>query len=136
MAENKNMEMLSALMGAGEQGKDALQMMERMERLKRLIGPKPAEPGVSLPKEPEEGELFSRSRQEKMISAAIPFLNREYQKEIYIMVRLMEMKRVLREGSLQARERQEESPRCGSGSFCRRYSLIWHRKKETSWIPS
>lgn len=110
MAENKNMEMLSALMGAGEQGKDALQMMERMERLKRLIGPKPAEPGVSLPKEPEEGELFSRSRQEKMISAAIPFLNREYQKEIYIMVRLMEMKRVLREGSLQARERQEESP--------------------------
>lgn len=107
MSENKNMEMLSALMG--EQGKDALHMMERMERLKRLIGTQQESP-LSPPKEPQEGELFSRSRQENMISAAIPFLNREYQKELYVVVRLMEMRRVLNGGALQTRERQEEPP--------------------------
>ena len=49
MAERKQMEMLSALMG--EQGQDALQMMRRMERLKRLIGTeKPAEQIHLLPK--------------------------------------------------------------------------------------
>ena len=36
MAEKDQMEMLSALMG--EQGQDALQMMRRVERLKRLMG--------------------------------------------------------------------------------------------------
>ena len=107
MAEKNNLEMLSALMG--EQGQDALQMVQRMERLKRLMGTaKPAgPPAVRKKEEPEH--IFSRSKQEDMISAAIPFLDQEYQREIYVIVRLMEMRRVLQGEFLEIREKQEES---------------------------
>ena len=63
------MEMLSALMG--EQGKDALQMIQRMERLKRLMGT--TQPQLPAVEKREETELFTRNRNENMISAAIPF---------------------------------------------------------------
>lgn len=56
----------------------------------------------------EEADVFSRSRRENMISAAIPFLNREYQKELYLVVRLMELRRVMGSELLETRERQEE----------------------------
>lgn len=103
------MEMLSALMG--EQGKDALAMMQRMERLKRLMGtPKPEEQPMPAAEKKEEPELFARSRNENMIYAAIPFLNREYQRDLYIIMRLLEMRRVLNGGFLEAREKQEELP--------------------------
>lgn len=109
MAEKQNgAEMLSALMG--EQGADALQMLRRMERLKRLMGtprlPEQAEQ-ASTPK--EEESIFARSRGENMISAAIPFLDQEYQKDIYVVVRLMEMRRVLGEEWVQSREKQSLS---------------------------
>lgn len=106
MAEEQKggMELFSSLMG--EQGKDALQMIQRMERLKRLMGtPKPAQAPPAA--QQEEGELFARSKKEHIISAAIPFLNQEYQKELYIVVRLMEMQRVLSGSFLQAREKQQ-----------------------------
>lgn len=108
MAEKNGMEMLSALMGG--QGQDALKMMQRVQRLQRLMGPAaPATPAPPVEKK-EEVELFARNRNENMITAAIPFLNREYQRDLYIVVRLMEMQRVLNGGLLEARERQEEPP--------------------------
>ena len=109
MAEKNGMEMLSALMG--EQGQDALKMMQRVQRLQRLMGS--AAPQVPAPpvEKKEEVELFARNRNENMITAAIPFLNREYQRDLYIVVRLMEMQRVLKGGLLEAREKQEEPPR-------------------------
>ena len=104
MAEQKQMEMLSALMG--EEGQDAAKMLLRMQRLQRLLG---APQDTALPPAPqEEADVFSRSRRENMISAAIPFLNREYQKELYLVVRLMELRRVLGGELLETRERQEE----------------------------
>lgn len=108
MAEEQKggMELLSSLMG--EQGKDALQMMQRMERLKRLMGtPQPTQAPPPPAAKQEEGELFARSKKEHIISAAIPFLNQEYQKELYLVVRLMEMQRVFVGGALQAREKQQ-----------------------------
>ena len=107
MAEKDQMEMLSALMG--EQGQDALQMMRRVERLKRLMGTaKMAETAaVKLPE--KKNNIFSRSSQEEMITAAIPFLDWEFQKEIFVIVRLMEMRRVLQGGFLEMREKQQES---------------------------
>ena len=101
MAEQKQMEMLSALMG--EEGQDAAKMLLRMQRLQRLLG---APQDTALPPAPqEEADVFSRSRRENMISAAIPFLNREYQKELYLVVRL---RRVMGGELLETRERQEE----------------------------
>ena len=102
MAEQKQMEMLSALMG--EEGQDAAKMLLRMQRLQRLLG---APQDTALPPAPqEEADVFSRSRRENMISAAIPFLNREYQKELYLVVRLMELRRVMGSELLETRERQ------------------------------
>lgn len=106
--------MLSAMMG--RQGQEALQMMERMERLKKLMG-------NSLPQQKmiavqEETELFARSRSENMITAALPFLDRGCQREMYVLVRLMEMRRVLQSGFLETREKQEE------GAAVRRQKLL------------
>ena len=98
MAEQKQMEMLSALMG--EEGQDAAKMLLRMQRLQRLLG---APQDTALPPAPqEEADVFSRSRRENMI------LNREYQKELYLVVRLMELRRVMGGELLETRERQEE----------------------------
>ena len=111
MAEQKQMEMLSALMG--EEGQDAAKMLLRMQRLQRLLG---APQDTALPPAPqEEADVFSRSRRENMISAAIPFLNREYQKELYLvavekyvsqqergqvrlLLKMMDMKEILGQG--------------------------------------
>lgn len=102
MAEKEKKERLSAYLG--EQGQDALQMMERMERLKRLMGT------ARQPETVPQGEVFCRSRREEMLSAAIPFLDLEYQKDLYVVVRLMEMGRVLHSDALEARGKEIGSP--------------------------
>lgn len=106
--------LLSEMMG--EQGQDALRMLERAERLKRLMGngnagerqESASAPPVPLPEKREA--LFGGSVSENMITAAIPFLDQEYQKNLYLIVRLMEMRRVFSGGLLEARSRQEEPP--------------------------
>ena len=98
----KREEMLTEMLG--EKGQDALQMIRRMERLQRLMG---------TPKQENHTNIISvekgsfRSDKEEMITAALPFLDREYQKEVYVMVRLMEMRRVLQGELLEMREKQE-----------------------------
>lgn len=94
----------SALL-AGQAGQEAMQMIQRVQRLQRLMGTEKAPLGK--PKG-EAGGGMDRSRKENIISAAIPFLDREYQRDLYVVVRLMEMQRVLGGGLLEARERQEE----------------------------
>ena len=102
--EEEKKEMLSNLLG--KDGQEALKMMQRMERLQRLMGPRELSPPVRR----EENDLFCRSRRENIITAAIPFLDREYQKGIYVAVRLMEMQRVLQGDFLEVRERQQPVP--------------------------
>lgn len=106
--KQNEMEALAALMG--EQGQEGLAMLRRMQRLQRLIGsqerPQPTPPDL----QPQTAEIFARNRQENMISAAIPFLNWEYQKDLYLIVRLMEIRRVLENDCVAARERQKEPP--------------------------
>ena len=98
----KREEMLTEMLG--EKGQDALQMIRRMERLQRLMG---------TPKQENHTNIISvekgsfRSDKEEMITAALPFLDREYQKEVYVMVRLMEMRRMLQGDLLELREKQE-----------------------------
>ena len=107
MAEKNQTELFSAL--TGERGQEALQMLQRMERLKKLMGTsRPAE--LHVPKKKEEmQDIFCCSKNENMILAAIPFLDQEYQKEIYVLVRLMEMRRVLQGELLESREKTAES---------------------------
>lgn len=106
---------LSEMIG-GQGQQDTLRMLERMERLRKLMGnagerqerQNAAMPSVSLQ---EKREMpFGGSVGENMITAAIPFLDQEYQKNLYLIVRLMEMRRVFSGGTLEARSRQEEPP--------------------------
>ena len=60
----------------------------------------------------EEGMLFARTKEENIIYASIPFLDREYQKYLYVIVRLLEMRRVLQEDwgeTLEARSRTKDN---------------------------
>ena len=98
----KREEMLTEMLG--EKGQDALQMIRRMERLQRLMGTPNQEKHANIVSV-EKGSF--RSDKEEMITAALPFLDREYQKEVYVMVRLMEMRRVLQGDLLELREKQE-----------------------------
>ena len=56
--------------------------------------------------------LFARTKEENMIYASIPFLDKEYQKYLYVIVRVLEMKRVL-EGNelLEVRSRTKDDPK-------------------------
>ena len=83
-----------------EKGK---KLMERMERLQRLLGTSEQD----IPEKEEESSFFGSTTGEKIITAAIPFLDGEYQKDLYIAVRLMEMQRVLGSGMLEARSKKE-----------------------------
>ena len=103
MAENKEKEMLSAML----EGQETLRMLRRMERLKKLMGAEPQTERSAVQKK-TNNDVFCRSKNENIISAAIPFLDREYQKGIYVIVRLMEIRRVLEGEFLETRERQEE----------------------------
>ena len=106
--------LLSEMMG--EQGQDALRMLERLERLRRLMGSQTERQektgttaaSATLPEKREARPPVGGSVSENMITAAIPFLDQEYQRDLYIIVRLMEMRRVFSGGMLEARGRQEE----------------------------
>lgn len=85
---------------------ELMNLAGRLERLRRLMGqdmPQPVQ--QSAPAVEEEGE-----KQEKMLMAAIPFLDQEYQRDLYVVVRLMEMRRMLTGGVLQARSRDTLPP--------------------------
>lgn len=111
MEEKRNsdsMKLLSTMMGA--EGADTLGMMERMERLRRLMGNNETaknqevpEGGTGAPVSP-----FGTTTGENILSAAIPFLDQEYQRDIFVVVRLMEMRRVMENTKIEAREKQEE----------------------------
>ena len=84
---------------------ELMNLAGRLERLRRLMGQDmPQASQQSAPAVEEEGE-----KQEKMLMAAIPFLDQEYQRDLYVVVRLMEMRRMLTGGVLQARSRSSPS---------------------------
>lgn len=85
---------------------ELMNLAGRLERLRRLMGQDmPQAQQQSAPAVEEEGE-----KQEKMLMAAIPFLDQEYQRDLYVVVRLMEMRRMLTGGVLQARSRDTLLP--------------------------
>lgn len=85
---------------------ELMNLAGRLERLRRLMGQDmPQAPQQSAPAVEEEGE-----KQENMLMAAIPFLDQEYQRDLYVVVRLMEMRRMLTGGVLQARSRDTLPP--------------------------
>lgn len=105
---SEQMKLLSGMMGA--EGSDALQMIERLQRLRRLFGNTEEQKSqdiqvkeASMPESP-----FGSTQGENILFSAIPFLDLEFQKNIFVVVRLMELRRVLEGTKLEAREKQED----------------------------
>ena len=85
---------------------ELMHLAGRLERLRRLMGQDmPQASRQSAPAVEEEGE-----KRENILMAAIPFLDQEYQRDLYVAVRLMEMRRMLTGGVLQARSRDAMPP--------------------------
>lgn len=84
---------------------ELMNLAGRLERLRRLMGQDMPQPVQQSAPAVEEGE-----KREKMLMAAIPFLDQEYQRDLYVVVRLMEMRRMLTGGVLQARSRDTLHP--------------------------
>ncbi|MDD3395280.1 MAG: hypothetical protein EOM28_05735 [Clostridia bacterium] len=102
------MKLLTSMMGA--EGSDALHMIDRIERLRHLFGnteaPKPQDiqmQEVSAPNSP-----FGSTAGENILFSAIPFLDVEFQKNIFVVARFLELKRVLEGTKLETREKQED----------------------------
>ncbi len=90
-----------------ENEQDMLAMMERFRRLQKIM--QPPQNTVALPQKEEPKQPWEE-KSENMLLAAIPFLDLEYQQGIYVMVRLMELRRVLDGGLLVTRSKEELPP--------------------------
>ena len=130
--EEENMEkikLISQLMGQ-EMPKETelLKMMEMAKKMQQFLGTeeilhtekkewkKEKKENFAKAKntlaQKEESMLFARTKEENMIYASMPFLDREYQKYLYVIVILLEMKRVLQQQwgeTLEIRSRPKES---------------------------
>lgn len=123
MEENENIQkikMISQFLGQKmPQESELLKMIETAKKMQQIFGEQQSI--HTEKKEPfsktknilskEESKLFARTKEENMIYASIPFLDREYQKYLYVVVILLEMKRVLHEDwntALEARSRKKE----------------------------
>lgn len=91
MAEQKQMEMLSALMG--EEGQDAAKMLLRMQRLQRLLG---APQDTALPPAPQEEPL--RLRQRKLLQAVEKYVSQQERGQVRLLLKMMDMKEILGQG--------------------------------------
>ena len=85
---------------------DMLALMARLQRLRRLT--QSAGEGKEVPQ--ETPLPFAEEKGERILMTAIPFLDWAYQKDLYVIVRLMEMRRMLSGGLLQARSKEAVPP--------------------------
>ncbi|NLK37077.1 MAG: hypothetical protein GX299_03220 [Epulopiscium sp.] len=85
---------------------DTIKMFQTMmsvaenNKLPKNSAPEPEEEDDALP--------FNMNRRERILQAAIPFLDQEYQRNLYIVVRLLEMKRVLGQESVMLESRSRK----------------------------
>ena len=111
---------------------ELMNLAGRLERLRRLMGqdmPQPVQ--QSAPAVEEEGE-----KQEKMLMAAIPFLDQEYQRDLYVVVRLMEMRRMLTGGVLRPAAGILCRHLCAEGRCFQPFAPACPKANRQDWIPS
>ncbi len=124
----EKIKLFSQLMGQeAPKEEELLKMMETAKKMQQLFATEQTSPAEKTEKkewkkevfprakatlsQKEDITLFPKTKEENMIYASIPFLDKEYQKHLYVIVRLLEMKRVLQEDNtvaLEARSRPRE----------------------------
>lgn len=98
--ENKdmNMEMLMKFMGSGEG--NTPEMQQRMERLKKLMGGGNGQDASSSKntfqeEAPRRENPFENTAEENRMLAMLPLLDADAQKQLYVLVRAMQLKRAM-----------------------------------------
>ncbi len=110
--EMEKIKLLSQLMGQDiPKESELLKMMETAKKMQKFFHTEETEHKMPISTK-EDTTLFARTKEENMIYASIPFLDKEYQKYLYVIVRVLEMKRVL-EGNelLEVRSRTKDDPK-------------------------
>lgn len=109
--EMEKIKLLSQLMGQDiPKESELLKMMETAKKMQKFFHTEETEHKMPISTK-EDTTLFARTKEENMIYASIPFLDREYQKYLYVIVILLEMKRVLQGEwgeTLEARSKQKD----------------------------
>lgn len=102
--------MLSQLLGGNGDTADMMKMMETAKLLGAAMNTKEESPIVKMEEvQPKEDEDM-RNRQIRAINAALPFLDKEYQKGLFMVIKLLEINRFSPQGGIMAMEKGGDSP--------------------------
>ncbi|MPM75979.1 hypothetical protein SDC9_122974 [bioreactor metagenome] len=102
--------MLSQLMGGNNDPTEMMKMVETAKMIGAAMNTKEEKPIIKMEEvQPKEDEDI-RNRQIKAINAALPFLDKEYQKGLFMVIKLMEINRFSPQGSIMAMEKGGDNP--------------------------
>lgn len=102
--------MLSQLMGGNNDPAELMKMVETAKMIGASMNSKEEKPIIKMEEEKSKDDGDIRNRQIKAINAALPFLDKEYQKGLFMVIKLMEINRFSPQGSIMAMEKGEDSP--------------------------
>lgn len=102
--------MLSQLMGGNNDPAEMMKMMETAKMLGAAMNTKEEKPVIKMEEAQSKEDEDIRNRQIKAINAALPFLDKEYQKGLFMVIKLMEINRFSPQGSIMAMEKGGDNP--------------------------
>lgn len=102
--------MLSQLLGGSGDTADMMKMMETAKMLGAAMNTKEEKTITKMEEvQPKEDEDM-RNRQIKAINAALPFLDKEYQKGLFMVIKLLEINKFSPQGGIMAMEKGGDNP--------------------------
>lgn len=102
--------MLSQLMGGNNDPAEMMKMMETAKMLGAAMNTKEEKPIIKMEEVQSKEDEDIRNRQIKAINAALPFLDKEYQKGLFMVIKLMEINRFSPQGGIMAMEKGTDNP--------------------------
>ena len=102
--------MLSQLMGGNNDPGEMMKMVETAKMIGAAMNTKEEKPIVKMEETHSKDDEDIRNRQIKAINAALPFLDKEYQKGLFMVIKLMEINRFSPQGGIMAMEKGEDNP--------------------------
>lgn len=102
--------MLSQLMGGNNNPAEMMKMVETAKMIGASMNTKEEKPIIKMEEPQSKEDEDIRNRQIKAINAALPFLDKEYQRGLFMVIKLMEINKFSPQGSIMAMEKGEDSP--------------------------
>lgn len=96
--------MISQLLGGSGDQAEMLKMVETAKALGATMNTKEEKPVIKMDESHPKEDEDMRSRQIKAINAALPFLDQEYQKGLFMVIKLLEINRFSPRGGIMAME--------------------------------